>query len=90
MYDLLNYTEIMIDNNIESVLEKYTDICKCEKCRLDIKAIALNSLLPRYVVTQIGQIYKKLDELDDQMKVDVIRALTYAVEKVKCSPRHDD
>lgn len=88
MYNLKNYTEIMIDNNMESILENYTDICKCKKCRLDIKAIALNSLAPRYAVTQIGEVYRKLDELDRQMKVDTIKAITNAVEKVKNNTRH--
>lgn len=86
--ELQNYTEIMIDHLMESVLKNYDDICKCDKCLLDIKAIALNSLPPRYVVSEKGELYKKVEELDTQIQVDVIRAITKAIEQVRNNKRH--
>ncbi|MFA6940382.1 MAG: late competence development ComFB family protein [Clostridiaceae bacterium] len=86
--ELQNYTEIMIDHLMEPVLKNYNDMCKCDKCILDIKAIALNNLPPRYVVSEKGELYKKVEELDTQIQVDVIRAITKAIEQVKKNKRH--
>jgi competence protein ComFB len=88
MKELQNYTEIMIDHLLGSVLSNYSDICKCEICLLDIKAIALNNLPPRYVVTEKGELYKKVEELDTQINADVIRVITKAIEQVKNNRRH--
>ena len=49
----------------------------CEQCRLDIAAIALNSL-SRYVVTPKGASYARADLLEMQKYVDVIGAVTKA------------
>ncbi|MDV3426930.1 MAG: late competence development ComFB family protein [Bacillota bacterium] len=86
--ELQNYTEIMIDHLMEAVLKNYNDICKCDKCLMDIKAIALNNLPPRYVVSDKGELYKKVEELDTQIQVDVIRAITKAIEQVRNNKRH--
>jgi len=65
------------------------DVCKCEQCRLDIAAIALNNLPPRYVVTPKGASYARADFLEIQKYIDVIGAITKAVKLVKEHPRHN-
>jgi len=79
--------EDIVLNNLNLLLEK-EDMCKCEKCRLDIMALALNRLPSKYVVTQKGHVYAKLAELELQLKADVIRELTRAIEIVKKNPQH--
>jgi len=79
--------EDVVSNNLEIVLEK-EDICKCEKCRLDVMALALNRLPPKYVVTQKGHIYAQLEELELQFKVDVIKEIVKAIEVVRKNPQH--
>lgn len=64
------------------------DICKCEQCRLDVAAIALNNLPPRYVVTPKGASYARADLLEVQKYVDVVGAITKAIKLVKEHPRH--
>jgi len=88
MKELQNYTEIMIDHLLGAVLKNYSDICTCETCLMDIKAIALNNLPPRYVVTEKGELYKKAEELDTQIQVDVIGVITKAIEQVRKNKRH--
>lgn len=39
-----NYMEELTAENAEEVLAKYKDICKCQRCKLDIIALALNNL----------------------------------------------
>ena len=84
---LHNYMEDIVLNNLNLLLEK-ENMCKCEKCKLDIMALALNRLPSKYVVTHKGHIYAKLAELELQLKADVIRELTKAIEIVKNNPQH--
>ena len=44
MYKLKNHFETEVNALLDAILNRYDNICKCEKCKLDIKAIALNSL----------------------------------------------
>lgn len=85
---LRNYMEDAINHLLPSVLENYSDICKCEKCILDIKAIALNGLKPMYTVTNDGSVYLKLNEMNNQFRIDIINGIMKAIEIVSKNPRH--
>jgi len=80
--------EDVVFNVLEKFLSKAEDVCKCEKCKLDIAAIALNKLTPKYVVTSKGRVYTKIAELEVQAVADVTREITKAVEIVKKHPQH--
>lgn len=85
--ELINYTEIMVKEQLEEVTMS-SEVCRCEQCKLDIMAIALNNLPPRYVVTEKGRIFSKVQAFNVQMSVDVVGAITDAVNKVKGKPNH--
>lgn len=74
---------------IDNILKKHGEVCSCEKCRLDITAITLNNLKPKYVVTKKGLVYGKIDRLNNQCDADVVREIIKAIEIVKDNPRHD-
>jgi competence protein ComFB len=80
--------ENVVDNLMEDILSDYDEICQCERCKSDIKAITLNNLKPHYVATEKGELYSKVNEMSNQFKVDVYKALTDAVEIVKKNPHH--
>lgn len=84
-----NYMEHIVEETLPLVIDRYPDICKCEKCIDDIKALALNNLKPLYVVTEEGTIYSKLNELTLQFKTDIISQLTQAIEIVSENPKHN-
>ncbi|MBU3172250.1 late competence development ComFB family protein [Clostridium estertheticum] len=89
MYHLKNFSEVKVNNLLEKILEKYDDICKCEKCKLDIKAIALNSLTTKYTVSEKGELYTSaLAEINKQETIDVTTAITKAIEIVSTNPKH--
>jgi competence protein ComFB len=69
-------------------LHKIYDFCYCEQCRLDILALALNQLPPRYVVTDLGDTYSRADMLETQKEIDILGAVLNAVEVVRQHPRH--
>lgn len=89
MYELKNYTEVMVNSLIDTVLNEYPQLCRCPKCVLDIKALALNKLPPRYIVTRSGEVFKKLDELNKQYYVDTVSAIVSAAMLVNEKPLHD-
>ncbi|TYO97780.1 late competence development ComFB family protein [Desulfallas thermosapovorans] len=89
---IINYSELAVKELINEVLQAYASqnpgTCKCERCKNDIMALALNNLPPKYVVTDIGRVYTKA--VFDQVggKAQVIAALTSAIQRVRQHPRH--
>lgn len=84
-----NYMESVVERLMPTVLEGYTEICKCERCKDDIRAIALNGLKPIYVATNKGEVYSRVNELQAQFTTDAIRELTKAIEIVSKNPNHE-
>lgn len=88
MFKIYNYMEFIVSDELEKLLISIEDICKCQKCKLDINAFALNRLPPKYIVSEKGRIYTKLDEQNVQFRVDVIREITKAILYVSKNPKH--
>ncbi len=85
---LINIMVECVTETIDSVLSMY-DCCKCEKCRMDMIALALNRLPPRYVVRTSGAALTRFTLSREQEKAEVITAIVQAVELVSKNPRHD-
>lgn len=88
--DLLNYTSVWVWEVLDKVLEEKPDVCKCERCRHDMAAMALNRLKPNYVVSEHGRVYAKTKMLSLQVRVDVLTEVTKAVDHVSKNPHHLD
>ena len=89
MPEISNYMESCVLDKIDDLIMK-TNCCSCDLCRYDVLAIALNNLPPKYVVTNMGHLYTKLNMLQRQFDVDIIAAITRAIEIVTESPRHNE
>lgn len=87
MVQIKNYMEDCVYEQLDKVI-KTTGGCNCDMCRNDVAAIALNMLPPKYIVTEMGQLYSKLSILQQQFDIDVIAAITRACEVVKKKPHH--
>ena len=87
---LHNYTEQLVIEQLEELLEqdKYSEVCKCEKCILDMCTYSLNRLRPQYVVSHKGEVYTKIQDFNQQSKVDVMSTVAKAIEIVSENP-HD-
>ncbi|MEW5785205.1 MAG: late competence development ComFB family protein [Bacillota bacterium] len=85
---LKNLMEDAVAYTLEDIKKRY-DFCGCENCRLDIIALALNQIAPRYVVTEKGDSYSRADWLDLQKGVDILGIVLNAVKTVQGRPRHD-
>ena len=83
-----NYMEDVVHDELEILLNEREDVCKCNKCQMDMMVYALNRLSPKYVITDKGRLYTKLKEQEVQFKADVVKELTRAIEFVRKNPKH--
>lgn len=86
--EIHNYLEDVVNDELEELLSETEDICKCQKCKLDIKVWTLNRLPPKYVITDKGRLFTKLKEQDVQFRADVVRELTKAILHISRNPQH--
>lgn len=86
--ELKNYMEDLVLQQLDNLIIDNGNMCKCEKCRYDIAAMALNILPPRYVVTDKGETYVKIKAQEQQFVVDIITAITAGMDIVKKNPHH--
>jgi len=80
--------EELVFSKVDEYLKANQDLCQCERCRLDICAIVLNSFPPKYIVSDKGEAYSRLAALNSQFKVDLVTAIIQAANEVKKNPRH--
>ena len=79
-----NVMEALVLRHIDSVVRRF-NVCKCDRCRCDIAACALNRLPPKYVVTSPSKIAEAEKEIPQNLVMD---ALIKAVIMVRSNPRH--
>jgi len=86
--------KIIIYNVMESLVMEKLDIalqkmncCKCDRCKDDIVALALNSLKPMYIVKTKGEIDIRKEEYS-KLGLEVTTAVLKAVLAVRRNPRH--
>lgn len=83
-----NYMEDVVVDELNGILGQMKDVCRCERCREDIVAHTLNRLSPKYVVTDLGNVYTKLNQFRVQSRTDIIVQLMASAKVVKENPRH--
>ena len=88
MAQIRNYMEEIVFSQMRDILRDI-NVCNCEKCIMDIAALALNDLPPRYVVSNIGELYSKVNSLEQQFEVDIMTAIIKAAVIVKRKPQHE-
>lgn len=84
---LRNYMEENVERYVDGIMEEL-DMCTCQKCRMDVMAIALNNLPPRYTVTRNGALFNKLRAFESQSEAKIISEITKAAKIVMKDPNH--
>ncbi len=86
---IINVMEKLVDQKIEEMLPTIK-CCTCEKCLDDIRAMTLNKLPAKYVSTDKGRLFSKLNSIKEtQNVVDINVAILAAIEFVAEHPRHE-
>lgn len=84
---MINLMEQIVLDKLDHMLAE-CDCCKCDICRNDMAAFALNSLQPKYVNSQEGELFGRLDTSKYQNSIDIDVAVSKAIAIVSASPRH--
>ena len=88
MVMLRNFMETLVERALTETLPRFPDVCRCERCRLDMMAHALNNLPARYVVAERGLTHLNLEAESAQFASDVLYAVAAAVRLIGMRPRH--
>lgn len=83
---LYNVIEKLVLNKLDATLKKM-NCCRCDRCKEDIVAIALNNLKPMYIVASKEEINQKIEELGE-ISSEVTTEVIKAVLIVRKNPRH--
>ena len=86
---LKNFMEDLVWQQMDQVINSNKHVCSCEKCRFDIAALALNFLPPRYFATTQGETFTRIKSLEQQFNIDIVTAISHAVQIVSSRPHHD-
>lgn len=82
---LMNVMEDLVAQNIEKTMHQFK-VCPCRRCRLDVTALALNKLKPKYVAQEKPAL---LELIRRENHTAVMSALIQACIAIKTNPRHD-
>jgi len=84
---LVNIVEEMVKQKVDAMIKDF-DMCDCNKCRLNVCAIALNNLPSHYVTTEKGALLGKLEDVEINYQTNLTVEITKAFMIVKEHPLH--
>lgn len=84
-----NLMEELVDLKLDSCI-KEAGACQCPQCRADIRALALNRLPPRYIVSTAGGVFARVLNATSQVQADITTAIYSAISLVQEHPRHSE
>ena len=84
---LVNASEDVVINCIKKLMA-VTEMCKCEKCFLDICALVLNKIPPHYVTTYKGNLLSQLPQMSPESHRETLVIAAHAIKLVSESPQH--
>ena len=83
----INVMQILVEEKADEYMKMF-GICCCDKCRVDVRAYALNHLPPKYVVLSQNERVPRLTVYESRFASDVTSQLIQACKKVMLTPHH--
>ena len=83
----INVMQLLVDEKADEYMKMF-GICCCDKCRVDVRAYALNHLPPKYVVLSQNERVPRLTVYESRFASDVTAQLIQACKKVMLTPHH--
>ena len=85
MDQLVNLMEETVQNKITQLWE-HTDYCKCDNCRFDVAAFALNRLPAKYVHSTAGAVIHRFESSTTQTDAEITAVVFQAIQRIgeKC------
>ena len=85
--EIINHNEKYVVQKLQEFQESGRLTCACRECSMDVLALALNMLPPRYTVS-IMQKYHQTPDEQRAFDAEVSAAVDRAVKKVQAHPHH--
>ena len=82
-----NLTQAVVENKVDKLMKQF-GMCTCSRCKVDVTAIALTNLPPKYVATQNRDILPLLSMYEEKYSVAVTVQVMNACRMVMKRPHH--
>ena len=83
----VNVMQILVEEKAPKYIKMF-GLCPCQRCAIDVKAIALNNLMPKYVVMGKGETVPRLSVYEGRYDAEITMQILRACNMVKDTPRH--
>jgi len=83
----INVMQILVEEKADEYMKMF-GICCCDKCRVDVRAYALNHLPPKYVVMSEHERVPRLTVYESRFASDITAQLLQACKQVMLTPHH--
>lgn len=80
--------EVLVEEKAPTYIKLF-GLCQCHQCLIDVKALALTNLRPKYVVMRQGQRVPKISLYEGRFKTEVTAQILRACKTVMEHPHHD-
>lgn len=88
IYCMLNVMEQILEyTNLSKYMETY-EVCRCSRCKADVKALILTRLPAKYVVVEENSVSPLIGYYESRYKVRIFTEIVKACMDVKGAPRH--
>ena len=84
----INVMQVLVEEKAEKYIKLF-GLCTCERCKEDVKALALNHLPPKYVVIDENDRIPRLTFYEGKYSSDITAQLLQACKAVMNTPPHD-
>ncbi len=82
-----NIAQSIVEAKVDNFI-RITETCNCERCRLDVMALALTNLPPKYVVTKNTELIPRLGMYEQKNSAEISAQILNACITVKARPHH--
>jgi competence protein ComFB len=84
---MVNIMEGIVRDRLDHLLENF-DCCKCEICKDDMMALALNSVPTKYVTSHKGELFGRTDTMNQSHATGLDIIVVKCINKVARTPNH--
>lgn len=87
-YRYVNIMDVLIDKRLDEFMNKF-DTCTCDRCKKDVRALAMSNLPPKYIVMPNASYAPLISFYANKYQFNIITELTKACLAIISNPRHD-
>lgn len=87
-YICYNITQTLVEDKADKYIKMF-HLCSCKRCRIDVIALALSNLPPKYVVAKPHELIPRLSIYEQKYNAAVVTQVMSACRRVLERPHHD-